>query len=71
MLHLKAVWMAWPLAATQTAVSESDLWGAHVSLRESVRTCACGCVWRVGDGSPSPSDLPVPTPFMASCLGEC
>lgn len=50
---------------------ESDLCGAHVSLGESASTCACACVWRVDSGSPSPSDPPVLTPFMASCLGEC
>lgn len=59
-------------ATAAEAFSESDLW----SVGDGVCEGACVCVhvrWGGGvdRGSLSPPDLPVPTPFIASCLGEC
>lgn len=55
-----------PRAATQiqTAARKSDLCGADGRFHERVCTCACTC------SSWSRSDLPVPTPFRSSCLGD-
>lgn len=58
-------------AAAAEAFSRSDLWGADDNVCERACTCLHMCTQGIDRGSPSPPDLPVPTPSMASCLGEC